>query len=62
MTIDTTNLLQSAQDGNLTDFQNHFNVAMSSAVTSKMNSMKADISSSVRIDGEYDLDSGAKDE
>jgi|TARA_R110000851_G_scaffold138345_1_gene274954 hypothetical protein len=53
--IDTNDLLKSAHNGNLTDFQNHFKVAVSSAITNKMKDMKSDLASSVRIDGEEDI-------
>ncbi|URC15130.1 hypothetical protein GD1_6 [Paraglaciecola Antarctic GD virus 1] len=51
-------MIDNANNGKLTNFEKDFKSGMSEIITNKMNNMKASIASSIRVDGEEDLDGG----
>jgi hypothetical protein len=54
-------MIAAANNGKLTEFDKEFKSAMSEIMSSKLNSMKADIASTVRIDGEEELEDSSND-
>jgi hypothetical protein len=56
-----SDMISAANNGKVTEFGRQFNAAMAEIVTAKLNAVKVDIASEIRIDGEVDLEDSAND-